>query len=166
VGNRSEMRRFTNLISRIAGVCAATGGVSLIVVMLLIVVSIVIRFFGRVLQGSYELVSLLIVVSIAFALGYTALRQGHIVVRIVVSRASERTQAIIGAFTTLISIAVWGAITWASVAIIHEKALTEASEQLQIPYLPFRCVWVLGLLLFCLVLLSDLFKAVSPKVSK
>jgi TRAP-type C4-dicarboxylate transport system permease small subunit len=160
------MRSFANLISRITGVGGATGGVSLIVVMLVIVASIVLRSFGQVLQGSYELVSLLIVVSVAFALSYTAINQGHVMVRIVVSRVSERPQAIIGAFTTLISIAVWGAIAWASVSIIHEKALTEISDQLQIPYLPFRCVWVLGVILFCLVLLSDLFKAVSPKASK
>ena len=157
------MRHYINVIGRIVRGGTTFGSAFLIVVMLIIVANVGFRFFGRIIPGNYELVSLLIVVSIAFTLSYTAIHQGHIAMKIIISRVSQRNQIIIGAFTTIVSIAVWAAIALASIAVINEKWLSEVSNMLLIPYLPFRCVWVLGLFLFCLVLLSDLFKAVFWK---
>jgi TRAP-type C4-dicarboxylate transport system permease small subunit len=152
------MHRFLNIFERITRGCTLISSAFLIAVMLIIVANVVVRFFGRIIPGHYELVSLLIVVSVAFTLSYTALHQGHIAMKLIISRVSRRKQIIIGAVTTILSIVVWGAITWASIAVINEKGLSEVSNMLLIPYLPFRCVWVLGLSLFCLVLLSDLLK--------
>ncbi len=146
-------------IDRIVKGGAIAGSVFLLVVMLIIVVNIGMRFFGHMISGHYELVSLLVVISIAFTLSYTAIHQGHISMKILVSRFSQRNQVIISAFTTIVSIAVWAAITWASITVISEKWLKELSNMLLIPYLPFRCIWVAGLILFCLVLVNDLFKA-------
>ena len=151
------MDRFTNIIGRIVRGGTIGGSIFLLVVVLIIVTNVVIRFFGHMIPGHYELVSLITVISIAFSLSYTAIHKGHIAMNIVVSRLSKRNQIILGAFTTVVSIAVWAAITWASITVIQDKMLKEVSNMLLIPYLPFRCVWVLGLILYCLVLVTDLF---------
>ena len=157
------MHRFVKIIERITRGCSLISSVFLLAVMLLIVANVVLRFFGRIIPGHYELVSLLIVVSIAFTLSYTAIHKGHIAMGLIISRVSRRKQLIIGAFTTILSIAVWVVITWASILVINEKWLSEVSNMLMIPFLPFRCVWVLGLSLFCLVLVSDLLTVAFGK---
>jgi TRAP-type C4-dicarboxylate transport system permease small subunit len=145
----------------------AVGSVFLIGIALLVVANIVYRFFGGVIAGTYELVALMIVVTVAFALGYAALKQGHIVVRIVLSRFSPRIQAILTVFTSVIGLGFWALIAWKSAEIMSERALAgEYTEMLGVPYLPFRCAWLFGLLFFCLVLLIDLFKALSQAVRK
>lgn len=151
------MDRFTNVIGRIVKGGTIAGSIFLLVVVLIIVTNVIIRFFGHMIPGHYELVSLITVISVAFSLSYTAIHKGHIAMNIVVSRLSQRNQIIIGVFTTIVSIAVWGSITWASITVINDKWLKEVSQMLLIPYLPFRCVWVLGLIFFCLVLVTDLF---------
>jgi TRAP-type C4-dicarboxylate transport system permease small subunit len=151
------MDRFTNIIGRIVRGGTIAGSIFLLVVVLIVVTNVVIRFFGHMIPGHYELVSLITVISVAFTLSYTAIHKGHIAMNILVSRLSQRNQIIMGAFTTIVSIAVWAAIAWASITVINDKMLKEVSNMLLIPYLPFRCVWVLGLILYCLVLVTDLF---------
>jgi TRAP-type C4-dicarboxylate transport system permease small subunit len=151
------MERFSNIIGRIVKGGTIGGSIFLLVVVLIIVTNVIIRFFGHMIPGHYELVSLITVIAIAFSLSYTAIHKGHIAMNIVVSRLSKRNQIILGAFTTVVSIAVWAAITWASITVIQDKMFREVSNMLLIPYFPFRCVWVLGLILYCLVLVTDLF---------
>ena len=151
------MERFSNIIGRIVRGGTIGGSIFLLVVVLIIVINVIIRFFGHMIPGHYELVSLITVISIAFSLSYTAIHKGHIAMNIVVSRLSKRNQIILGAFTTVVSIAVWATITWASIMVIQNKMFKEVSNMLLIPYLPFRCIWVLGLILYCLVLVTDLF---------
>ena len=151
------MDRFTNIIGRIVRGGTIAGSIFLLVVVLIIVINVIIRFFGHMIPGHYELVSLITVISVAFSLSYTAIHKGHIAMKILVSRLTERNQIILGAFTTVVSIAVWAAIAWASITVIQDKMLKEVSNMLLIPYLPFRCVWVFGLILYCLVMVTDLF---------
>ena len=160
------MRSFANIVHRIGGVGAAIGSVFLAGMMVLIVASVVVRPFGEVIAGSYELIEVLIVVPVAFALGYTALKQGHVEVSLVVSRFSQRKQAIIASFTWFLSLGIWGLIVWAGTGIMLEKWLGERTELLLVPYLPFRFVWVFGLLLFCLAFLIELSRALKQTVSK
>ena len=152
------MDRFVNIIGRIVRAGAIAGSAFLLIVTFIIVLNICMRFFGEMISGHYELVSLLVVISVAFTLSYTAIHHGHISMQLVVSRLSPRSQTIIGLFTTLVSIAVWGTIAWASITVLRDKWLKELSNMLLIPYLPFRCIWVFGLVLFCLVLVTDLFR--------
>ena len=140
---------------------------SLIGIMLLVVANIIARFFGTVIIGTIELVELMIVVTVAFAFGYTAQRQSHVVVKVVVSRFSPRVQAVLAIFTTALSIGVCALIVWASAGIMYERALLgERTELLKVPSFPFRFIWVFGLVLFCFVLLIDLYKAISGAARK
>ena len=139
----------------------------LIGIMLLVVANIIARFFGTVIIGTIELVELMIVVTVAFAFGYTAQRQSHVVVKVVVSRFSPRVQAVFRIFTSALSIGVCALIVWASAGIMYERALLgEETELLKVPSFPFRFVWVFGLILFCFALLIDLCKAISGAASK
>ena len=161
------MDYFANVIRRIGGIGTTVGAVFLIGVMLLIVANIVYRILGGVIAGTYELIGLLIVVTAAFAIVYAALERGHVAVNIIVSRLPQRPRAILESFTLVIGLGLWALIAWGSVRLISESVLVrEKTVLLGVPFLPFRCFWELGLLLFCLVLLIDLVKVLSRMVNK
>jgi TRAP-type C4-dicarboxylate transport system permease small subunit len=138
----------------------------MVAMMVLIVANIIYRLTGHVITGSYELSELLIVVTVAFALGYAAVQKSHVVVKILVSRFPQRWQAILEAFTSFLSMGTWAVIAWASSLIFLERWLTEESEMLLIPFLPFRMVLLFGLVLIALVYLIYMVMALRKAVMK
>lgn len=144
----------------------AVGAASLVGVMVLIVASVIFRRAGHVVPGTYELTELMIVVTVAFALGYAALKKSHIVIKIVVARLPQRTQAILEAVMSFISLATWAAVAWAGFIIVSKRWLSENSETLSVPFLPFRLIFLFGLILLCLIYLIDIFRALSQAVKK
>jgi len=155
-----------NFFRRLSTDSVAIGAAFLVGMMVLVVANIIYRLFGHVIPGSFELSELMIVVAVASALGYAAVHKSHIVVKIVVSRFSQRWQAIIEVLMSLISLATWAVIAWASFNVLSQRWLTEVTDLLDIPYLPFRMIFVVGLVLLCLVYVTDLFRALSQAVKR
>ena len=155
-----------NFFRRLSTDSVAIGAAFLVGMMVLVVANIIYRLFGHVIPGSFELSELMIVVAVASALGYAAVHKSHIVVKIVVSRFSQRWQAIIEVLMSLISLATWAVIAWASFNVLSQRWLTEVTDLLDIPYLPFRIIFVVGLVLLCLVYVTDLFRALSQAVKR
>ena len=160
------MECFANIVRRISGIGTALGAAFLVGMMVLIVANIIYRLTGHVITGSYELSELLIVVTVAFALGYAALQKSHVEVKIVVSQLPQRWQAILEAFTSFLSMGTWAVIAWASSLILSERWLSEESEMLLVPFLPFRLVLLFGLILISLVYLIYMFMALRKAVMK
>jgi len=155
------------IVRRLVGVSTVVGISFLIGVMILMVADIISRLLGGAISGTYELVELLIVVAVSFALAYTALEKGHVIVEIVVSRFSQRAQAVVKSFTYIICIVTWGLIAWANIGILPEKALLrERTPLLGVSYIPFRGLWTIGLILLCVVFLADLYSTLSKAVRK
>ena len=160
------MEYFAYIVRRITGIGVALGAAFLVGMMVLIVANIIYRLTGHVITGSYELSELLIVVTVALALGYAAVQKSHVVVKILVSRFPQRWQAILEAFTSFLSMGTWAVIAWASSLIFLDRWLTEESEMLLVPFLPFRLVLLFGLILISLVYLIYMFMALRKAVMK
>lgn len=140
------------------------GAVSMVAMMLLIVSNVVYRLFGHIIVGSYELTEVLILISGAFALAYAAVKGSHVVVKAIVSRFRPKVQAGLDALMSFISLGIWGSILWATTVLISQRWLTEVTEMLKVPYLPFRFIWIIGLGIACLVYLVQLIRAVVKVV--
>jgi hypothetical protein len=67
---------------------------------------------------------------------------------------------------SLISLGTWAVIVWAGIGFMIQTWLTEDTPMLEVPYLPFRFVWVFGLLFLCLVYLLGFFTAWRKAVKK
>lgn len=160
------MDDFAELVHRTGRVVTIIGGGLLVGIMLLTVANVVYRFFGGVIAGSFELTELIIIPIAGFSLVYAAMWQTHVVVRVLVSRFSKRTQAITAIFASLLGIGIWGLMAWSTVGFFLGKRLSDQTELLGIPFLPFRYAWVFGLILFALVLLIDFYRASSRAVNK
>lgn len=154
-----QMSLLVNLIRRVTGIGAVLGGVSLVAMMALIVSNIIFRVFGSIIPGSFEISELLIVVTASFALGYAALNESHVDVKIVVAKFPERWQAIIEVITSFLAMVTWAVTAYASTLIMFERWLTEVTEMLSIPYLPFRLVLLFGLILISLIYLINMLTA-------
>jgi TRAP-type C4-dicarboxylate transport system permease small subunit len=160
------MSHFATIVRKVGDNFMAIGGIFLTGMMALTTTNVIIRLFGGVIAGTYELIEVLIVVVVAGALGYTALEQSHIAVRIVTSRLSQRAKGIFESFNYAIGTGLWVVITWVSIGVLRERWLEEETDLLSVPYLPFRFIWVFGLAFLCLVLLAGLFKSLSQAVKK
>ena len=160
------MDYFVRLVRRTTGWGMAFGAAFLTGMMVLVVANIVTRLFRHIIPGSYEISTLMIVVAVAFALGYAGVQKSHVVVKIMVDRLSPRWQWIIEILTSLISLVTWAIITWASSTVLAQRWLTEVTDLLDVPYLPFRIIFVAGLALLCLVYATNLVIALKRAVIK
>lgn len=158
------MHKVYSVVYQIGKVLSIISAAIIIAMMLLIVANISFRLFGEVVQGTYEIVKLLIVIAAALAVGYTAITKGHVEIMVLITRFSQRVQTIFKAITLFISIAFLVVLMWGNVWTISQKMqINEVSDVLKIPFLPFRIIMVFGLMFFCLVLIMDLCKIIRKE---
>lgn len=161
------MEWFDKIVSRITGFGISIGIAFLLGAMLVMVANIAYRFFGGTIPGTYELVGPFVSVTGASALAFTALKQAHVVMDIVLHLLPDRIQKILKHFSSFICLCFCLILVWSSITLMLQKfRLGEETTLLKIPIFPFRGFWVLGLLFFCLVFFADLLKAFSNKGDK
>ena len=160
------MNALAALLDRITKGGIFLGGVFLIVGMLLLMSNIFGRFAHFVIPGSYELFELIMVIPVAFALVHAALQKTHVVVHLIVSRFPPRLGAAAEILASLLSFTIWALIAWGGARLAYENGLKETTDILGVPYLPFRIVWLIALILFCLSYLLDMHQAVRRVFKK
>jgi len=85
----------------------------LFLLMLLTSADVLLRYlFNSPITGTFELTELTMIVTIFFALSYTASRGGHIRVELIVDRLNRRSQAVIDSVTSLFSLVIVSLIIW------------------------------------------------------
>jgi TRAP-type C4-dicarboxylate transport system permease small subunit len=160
------MNIFSSLLARITKVGAVLGGIFLVGGMLLLVSNILGRFVHFVVPGSYEIFELIMAIPVSFALVYAALHKSHVIVHLITSRFPLKLATFAEILACLVSACIWGLIAYAGAQIAFEHGLTEVSETLDIPYLPFRLLWAFCLILFCLAYVLELCQAVRRSLNK
>jgi len=135
------------------------GGISVLALMLLATGNVVLRIFHLPFRGTYEIVSFLGAVVIAFALGYTQKRKDHIVVDILTERfpqavidaIDKAAYLVITLFFGIVSwqLYVWGMKIWES---------SEVSETLKIMFHPYVFMVAIGFALLSFTAFVDFLK--------
>ena len=156
--------RGTNIINRIVGVGTGIGAVALMAAAVLVFSNVVYRLFGHVIFGSYEITELLMVITVSFALAYATLMKSHVVVDLVISRFPEGLQKILGIIMNFISMCVWGYLGYAGYTIMSQRMMEEWTTLLEIPLMPFRLLWMVGLAIVCAVYLLEIVKSVMDEL--
>jgi len=154
------LEKVANPLGRIAD---SVGRVILALMVLLITVDVVLRyFFNRPIKGSYELVEFMLVMLVFLGLAFTQTRKGHVSISLLTNRLSPGSMAIIGSVTHLLSLAIFSIITWRCVLqaeVLRTKGTSSAV--LLIPGFPFMWVVIIGSALLCLVFLIDFLDSLS-----
>lgn len=156
------MQGLHGTIVRISKVMDVVGGVVLSFMMLITVTDVILRFLGKPITGTYELVFLGGAVVIGCAIPRTSGEGGHVSVDFVVESLPRSLKKVTMVFTRLLGITFFAFLGWNLFALgtnLYNKQ--EVSLTLHVPYYPVA--YVLGVCAFveCLVLLSGLIKVVS-----
>ncbi len=148
--NPSGLERW---LQRLCDVSAAIGGVVLVAIACMTVVSVVGRSaFSHPILGDVELVQLGCAVVVASFLPYTQFRRANIIVDFFTTRAPVRSQRLMDAFGTLLYTLVLALVCWrVAVGGIDIHAARESSMLMNLPlWIPYLLM-VPGLALCVLI---------------
>jgi TRAP-type C4-dicarboxylate transport system permease small subunit len=135
-------------------------GAAVLALMLLATGNVVLRIFHAPFGGTYEIVSFMGALGVAFALASTQRGKGHIVVDILSSRYPRPVKRLIDALSAAISALFFGIV--ARQVLVWGMSLMaagELSETLKIVYYPFVFGVAVGFGLLTLTCLLDIFRA-------
>jgi TRAP-type transport system small permease protein len=161
--DKRELAGYNRTLVWIARSMTAVGAVVLSFIMFLSIADISGRnFFKVAINGTYEIVSLMVVVVGVLGLGYTQLVKGNIMIDIIVKRLSKKGQAIMNSVSYLIAIGVCVIVGWQVLLRMWDymhRELGGKTVTLGIPLWPFMALmalcfgWVTAI--FCI----DLYNA-------
>jgi TRAP-type C4-dicarboxylate transport system permease small subunit len=155
------MKGLHGIIFRISKVMDVVGGVVLTLMMLITVTDVILRFFGKPITGTYELVFLSGAVVIACAIPRTSLEGGHVNVDFAIEYLPGMFKKVVMVSTRLMGIAFFLLLGWNlfayGTALLNKH---EVSLTLHVPYYPVA--YILGICAFVesLALLSGLIRTV------
>ena len=140
----------------------------LAIIMFLTFVDVVLRYvFNRPIVGSYELISYMMAILVAFGLAYCAVKKGHVTVDLLITHLPLPAKGIFESIIYFLSLVFFSLVTWQSALYVKETFnLKLISAVLRIPAYPFVAIVVLGSAVFCLVLLVDFLNSLSKMVKK
>jgi TRAP-type C4-dicarboxylate transport system permease small subunit len=151
--------RITHLLSGILNWIAAC---SIVAMMILTCADVILRLFNRPIEGTYEIVSFLGAVTISFALAKTTFDQGHIAVKILMSRLPPPTRAFITLITRILTTGLFALISWQSAVFATDLwRNAEVSPTIALPFYPIVYGIALSSAVVCLVSLIDIPKLVA-----
>jgi len=140
------------------------GGIAVLILMLLATGNVVMRIFHMPFRGTYEIVSFMGAVVIAFALGYTQKRKDHIVVDILSETFSPGVKRVVDSVSYFVTMIFFAIISWVICRWgLRIAASGEVSETLKIAYYPFILCVALGFAFLCLTLIMDFLNALLKK---
>ncbi|HOS98531.1 MAG TPA: TRAP transporter small permease [Deltaproteobacteria bacterium] len=150
------MERF---VARLSEKMNWIGAAVLVFMMLLTVADVIGRLFKSPIPGTFEIVGFTGAAVIAFALPYTSVEKGHIAVDILVERLPWLARAVINAINALVSMALFGVISWQCVKFAQSmRQSNEVSLTLQMPVYPFVYGIAAGCALLSLVLFVEFIR--------
>ncbi len=129
---------------------------------ILVCADVVLRAFKLPILGSYDLVCLMSVILIGFAVAYTYTQKGHISIDIITSKLPPRLREGVTVITTFLGVVIFSLLVWQLFTLAERTQLNgEISQTLAIPIFPFIYCIAIALILMCLVLLLDLVKSIG-----
>ena len=155
-------------IIQVSRVFNVIGVIAVVMLMLLITSEVLSRsLFNRPITGITDICEFTMVIAVYGALAYCALVKGHVSVDLVVSKFSERGQAIFDSVTGFGSLAFFSLMAWRAMChLLEAQARGDASMTWSIETWPFRTVLFIGVVMLCLVLMVDLVHQVAKVVKK
>ena len=165
---KGGLGKIVDYLSKVVDPLTSKVGVSIAAVMMALMMFL--TFFdvaGRFLlnkpiNGSLEITEYMMGVMVAFALGYTAFRKGHIRVDIILQYASRRVVQWMDIFAYGISMIFYCFIAWQSwlnAVSVMESKLTSAV--LLVPAYPFVFIVAIGAAFVVLIFLRDFLNAIA-----
>ena len=161
------MKYFVQILKHISVLERNVGAVCLTAVMVIICANVAYRVIGGIIPGTFDLVELLIVPAVGFALVTVELAKRHTIVDMVTTHLPTKVRLWVEICVTIIALFYWTAICWATCKMLLKKMATgEHTQLLQVSVIPFRVIWVFALVWLCGVIvlnIGKLFKEIGEQ---
>jgi TRAP-type C4-dicarboxylate transport system permease small subunit len=132
-------------------------GLTLAFMLVFTLTDVVLRGFGKPIVGDYEVISFLGAVVVGFAIPYTSLQKGHVIVDFLLEKIPKRAGNIMQVATRILSIALFLWMGWNFVVMSLDLIKSrEVTPVFRLPYYPIS----FGLAFVCLVQCSTLFSQI------
>lgn len=135
-------------------------GLATIAVLVAVTVDIVGRgAFNAPLQGSTELVALLMIAIVMLGAPQTSLLGAHIRISVLTDRLGKGSQAVLAVVASVLGAVVLGLMAWTGVSMTIDswRSGDYAMGSIHWPMWPFWVCFVVGAVLFCIERLSSAF---------
>lgn len=120
--------------------------------------------FNNPIVGVYDIVSLLAVVTVAFALPFSMLNTVHVAVQIFVMHLSKRVQIVLEIFTHVLGLLFFLILAWQTFILSgHMQNANEVTPTLQISFHPLIYCASVCFLLLCVAILVNLIDTLVSK---
>jgi len=132
-------------------------GLTLAFMLLFTLLDVIMRGFGRPIVGDYEVISFLGAVVVGFAIPYTSMLKGHVIVDFMLEKLSKSAGSAMQVATRILNIGLFLWMSWnfvvMSVDLIKSKEVTPV---FRMPYYPISFGLAFACIIQCLVLLSQI----------
>lgn len=154
------MRKFFGAAAKSSRTLNWVGGVTLALMMLLTVLDVILRYVGRAITGTFELMSFGGALVAGFAIAQTSLDGAHVNVDMLTAALSNKGKKLLTILTRLIGLGVFALLAWSLFLKGNDLYKTgEVSLTLHVPFYPVAYALSLSSLVECFVLLCDLLRA-------
>lgn len=161
------MNAFWKIIEWISDKLKMLGAACLVGMTFLTCADVVGRFFRHPIFGSVEIVGFMATMAVAMALPYTDKVRGHVGVEILVRVFSERTQAVIDLCTRILSLGLFGLVTWRMTLYAHTMQKSgEVSISLELPEYMIIYATSFCFLIFSLIIFQDIIDNIGKLKNK
>jgi TRAP-type transport system small permease protein len=134
------------------------GGLAIIIMMMLTIIDVFMRYvFDSPIHGGTDMSAMVLVVVVAFSIGYSARSGGQVVVELFTNIWPEKLNRIIGSCVHVIGIFMLIILVWR----LFESGLSaseygETTTTIHIPFEPFYYILAIGMAIYAIVLLVEL----------
>ena len=139
-------------------------GLTLAFMLLFTLTDVVMRAFGKPIVGDYEIISFLGAVVVGFAIPYTTLLKGHVIVDFLIEKLPKNAKGWMEVATRIIGIALFLWIGWnfvdMSLDLIKSKEVTPV---FRLPYYPISFGLAFCCIVQCFTLFSQIVKIVGGR---
>jgi TRAP-type C4-dicarboxylate transport system permease small subunit len=139
-------------------------GLTLAFMFLFTLTDVIMRGFGKPIVGDFEVISFLGAVVVGFAIPYTTLLKGHVIVDFLIEKLPKNVSDGMQVATRIMGIALFLWISWnfvdMSLDLIRSKEVTPV---FRLPYYPISFGLAFSCLVQCFTLFSQILKIVGGR---
>lgn len=152
---------------KICKLCDYIAYAGICITMVITVIEFVFRSFGKPMAGTYDIIGLIQVILVCFAIPYCTFQKGHIRVDMFMEFLPKRVQTVIDGIIGFLCFVFFLVVAWQSIVLGNNLRRTgDVSMSVFIPFYPF--IYCIGLtcIFVALLILSDTAELISNEVNR
>jgi TRAP-type C4-dicarboxylate transport system permease small subunit len=125
--------------------------------------NVILRIFNIAMTGFMESIELMMIGTVLGAMAFAIFEKTQVAIDVLVEHLSPSIRKKLEVVALVANLVFWAAIGWATLDWLLRGAFSAVTQVLAIPMWPFQLLWLLGLLYFFLVYLTELLLLKSER---